>query len=74
MSQTAGPRNRRAVVCLFCGLHTPAPENRSVDDPRVSIIRCQRCGKEAPYPAGEIIDAQDMPNIGTLKVRVVGLS
>jgi hypothetical protein len=74
MNQTAGPKNRRAVVCLFCGLLTPVPENRLADDPRVSLIRCQRCGKEAPYPADKITDGQDMPNTGTPKVRVVGLN
>jgi hypothetical protein len=46
------------VVCLFCGMHTPAPPpkaarrsaRRAADATfRVSIIRCQVCGKEAPY-------------------------
>jgi hypothetical protein len=73
MNQTAGPKSR-AVVCLFCGLHTPAHENRSVDDPRVSIIRCQRCGKEAPYPSNRIIDVEGMPNSGTRRGRAVGLN
>jgi hypothetical protein len=72
MNQTAG--NRRAVVCLFCGLLTPAPKNRCADNPRVSIIRCHQCGKEAPYPADEITGSVDTPNIGTPKVRVVGLN
>ena len=72
MNQTADPKNRRAVVCLFCGLLTPVPESRFAGA-RVSLIRCHRCGKEAPYPAGEITAAQDMSNIGT-KVRVVGMN
>jgi hypothetical protein len=72
MNQTAG--NRREVVCLFCGLLTPIPESRFADAPRVAIIRCHRCGKEAPYPANKITDGQDMPNIGTAKVRAVGLN
>jgi hypothetical protein len=46
------------VVCLFCGMHTPAPppqparrSARKAADAtfRVSIIRCHACGKEAPY-------------------------
>jgi transcription elongation factor Elf1 len=74
MNQTAGRKNKKAVVCLFCGLLTPVPENRLADDARVSIIRCRRCGKEAPYPANRITDGQDVPNIRTPKVRVVGLN
>ena len=72
MNQTADRRERCAVVCLFCGLHTPAPENRSPDDPRVSIVRCRRCGKEAPYPASSIIDTQASSE--TPKFRVAGLN
>jgi hypothetical protein len=74
MNQTAGRKNRRAVVCLFCGLLTPVPETRLADDPRVSLVRCHRCGKEAPYPADKITDGHDVPNIGTPKVRVVALN
>jgi len=71
MNQTADRKKRNSVVCLFCGLDTPAPENRFVDDPRVFIIRCQRCGKEAPYSAK---DAQDLADSQTPKVRVVGMN
>lgn len=74
MNQTVGRKNCRAIVCLFCGLLTPVPDNRFADNPRVSLIRCHRCGKEAPYPADKIIDSQDMPDIGTPKVRAVGLN
>jgi hypothetical protein len=74
MNQTAGRKNRRAVVCLFCGLLTPVSQNRFADAPRVSIIRCRRCGKEAPYPANKITDGQGVPNTGTPKVCVVGLN
>ena len=63
MNQTSDPKNRRAVVCIFCGLLTPVPENRVADEPRLSIIRCHVCGKEAPYPADKIIG-----------VRAVGLN
>jgi hypothetical protein len=58
MNQTADPKNRPVVVCLFCGLLTPVPENRFANNPRISIIRCHRCGKEAPYPADEIVHGQ----------------
>ncbi len=37
------------------------------NDPRVSIIRCRRCGKEAPYPADEIVHAQHLPSSETLE-------
>lgn len=74
MNQTAGRKNRRSVVCLFCGLLTPVLENRFADEPRVFIIRCHRCGKEAPYPADKIIDSQEMADSGTTKVRAVGLN
>ena len=74
MNQIAGRKNRQAVVCLFCGLLTPVPDNRLAHDPRLSIIRCHVCGKEAPYPANNITDRQDMPNIGTPRVRVVGMN
>jgi hypothetical protein len=73
VNQTADLKNRKAVVCLFCGLLTPVPENR-LADARVSIIRCHRCGKEAPYPANEIRVGQDMPNTGTPRARAVGLN
>jgi protein involved in polysaccharide export with SLBB domain len=53
---------------------TPVPENRFAVERRVSIIRCHRCGKEAPYPADKITDGQDMPNIGTSRARAVGLN
>jgi len=74
MNQTADRKKRRSVVCLFCGLDTPAPENRSVDEPRVFIIRCRRCWKEAPYPVSKIIDARDTADSQTSRVRVVGLN
>jgi len=74
MNQTADRNKRRVVVCLFCGLHTLAPENRSVDEPRVFIIRCRRCGKEAPYPANKIVDTQDIADSQILRGRVVGLN
>jgi len=74
MNQTADRKKRRVVVCLFCGLDAPAPENQSVNEPRVFIIRCRHCGKEAPYPANKIIDAQDLADSQIFRVRVVGLN
>ncbi len=52
------------VVCIFCGLPTPvqtsregaATTNATRSNHRVSIIRCEICGKEAPYPAHEIAE------------------
>ena len=40
-----GTNAEQTVVCIFCGRQTPTPENRLA----VSLIRCHRCGKEAPY-------------------------
>jgi hypothetical protein len=71
MNQTAGRKDHRAVVCLFCGLHTPV-SSRLAGHVGVSIIRCCRCGKEAPYPAATIIDSQDKLNFVTPRVRAAG--
>ena len=73
MNQTSDQKHCRAVICLFCGTHTPLPETRSSDEVRFSIIRCHQCGKEAPYPAGKIIDSQEIGNIGIVKIRAVGM-
>jgi len=52
------------VVCLHCGMHTPlsnsTSQERSVQvlarsRPKISLIRCTGCGKEAPYLADEIV-------------------
>lgn len=52
------------VVCLHCGMPTAfSNSNRrersahhlSTVRPRVSLIRCTGCGKEAPYLAAEIV-------------------
>jgi hypothetical protein len=74
VNQTADPKNRRVVVCLFCGLLTPVPENRLADAPRLSIIRCHVCGKEAPYLADQLTDGQDMLSIGIPRARAAGLN
>ena len=58
------------VVCLHCGVHTPLPVSTSrqlsaaairMSNPPVSIVRCHRCGKEAPYLAEEIIVFKGTP-------------
>jgi hypothetical protein len=73
MSQTSDQKHYRAVICLFCGTHTPLPETRPSGDVRLAIIRCHQCGKEAPYSAGKIIDSQEIPSIGYLKIRAIGM-
>lgn len=73
MSQTSDRKHFRAVVCLFCGTHTLLPETRSSDDVRLSIIRRRQCGKEAPYPAGKIIESQEITSIGIVKIRAVDM-
>jgi len=54
--------NLTGVTCLFCGVHTPLPisMNRRLSagtgaSPRLFIVRCCECGKEAAYLAIEII-------------------
>ena len=73
MNQTAGRKNREQSCAYFVGCLLPFPKI-DLPSPGVSIIRCHRCGKEAPYPPDKIIDSQDMPEIGTPKVRAVGLN
>jgi hypothetical protein len=52
------------VICLHCGLHTPVlkPVKRAGSDVafqglylEIAIVRCRKCGKEAPYLANEIV-------------------
>jgi hypothetical protein len=73
MTQTSDQKHCRAVICIFCGTQTPLPETQSSGDVRLAIIRCHQCGKEAPYPADEIIDSQEIPSIGYLKIRAVDM-
>lgn len=55
---------RSGVVCIFCGLPTPARASSEgtfathLPRPitRVSLVRCEVCGKEAPYYADEITE------------------
>ena len=52
------------VVCLHCGMDTPLPNSTSrgrsekafvTSKPRLALIRCTGCGKEAPYLANQIV-------------------
>jgi hypothetical protein len=52
------------VICLHCRMQTPVPNNRGEEHPakvstkshpRISIVRCVKCGGEAPYLANEIV-------------------
>jgi hypothetical protein len=54
----------QGVICIFCSTRTPLHTSFSdkktslvlaKSKPRLSLVRCQYCGKEAPYPAIEII-------------------
>ena len=50
------------VVCLHCGIVTPVPThtrsyagNVVTHRPRFLVIRCEACGREAPYLADQIV-------------------
>jgi hypothetical protein len=49
------------VVCLFCRMFTRLPDGLKASEGwrRVIIVRCQVCGKEAPYHATEIIEFEE---------------
>ena len=64
ISQIPETEMHSGVVCIFCGLPTPVQTSREGtvatnvprNNHRVSIVRCDVCGKEAPYPANEITE------------------
>jgi hypothetical protein len=61
LSQTRETITRKEVTCIFCGLPTPVPASSpskfASHVPRhISIVRCELCGKEAPYRARDIFD------------------
>jgi hypothetical protein len=68
VSQHPGTTTHSGVVCIFCGLPTPVQTARegtfTTDvfrlDRRVSLVRCEVCGKEAPYLAYEIAEFGEM--------------
>jgi translation initiation factor 2 beta subunit (eIF-2beta)/eIF-5 len=52
------------VVCLHCRMQTPVSKTLEREQsgrsstklpPRISIVRCEKCGGEAPYLANELI-------------------
>ena len=55
---------RKGVTCIFCGLPTPvyAPAQESVETrslssrTHISLVRCEICGKEAPYLSSEVTE------------------
>ena len=52
---------RKEVNCIYCGLPTPVPaSDRSKLGSHVprhlSIVRCNMCGKEAPYRTCDIFE------------------
>jgi transcription elongation factor Elf1 len=51
MIQGSDHSNRGEVMCLFCGHHTVALATAR----NISLVRCQACGKEAPYLVSEIV-------------------
>ena len=58
------------VKCLFCGQRTPGPmlvgvrrlpDTNEETNFRVSVIRCHKCGKEAPYSSDHVIRNGETP-------------
>jgi len=52
------------VICLHCRMQTPISNGSGKElsgsvstksQPRISIVRCVKCGGEAPYLANEIV-------------------
>jgi hypothetical protein len=74
MNQESGTRHRSGVVCLFCRIPTPLPAGprASAHGVRVLIIRCQVCGKEAPYQASKIIEFEERPICAKSMARSAG--
>lgn len=64
LRQETETATRSSVVCIFCGLPTPtraASEGTFAThaprpNTRVSLVRCEVCGKEALYHAEEITE------------------
>lgn len=61
--------HHKAVKCLFCGIRTPLPESKLRAEIGVSIVRCHRCGREAPYPADKFLESSGLPKTGILRPR-----
>lgn len=61
VGQTLKTITRKEVTCIFCGLptpvHAPGPGKFAGHAPSsLSIVRCNLCGKEAPYRACDILE------------------
>jgi hypothetical protein len=61
------------VICLHCRMQTPVYKSIKRElsgkvstriQPRISIVRCVKCGGEAPYLANEITLMKVTPNHG----------
>jgi hypothetical protein len=73
MHKNSEKRRLSGVVCLFCGRGNALPEagGEDTEERRMVIVRCQVCGKEAPYQADQIIALEKEPN-GTRLTRAAG--
>jgi hypothetical protein len=61
LSQNPERITHEEVTCIFCGLPTPVPASDpskfASHVPRhLSIVRCEVCGKEAPYRTCDIFE------------------
>jgi len=72
-SESVAADRSKGVICIFCLTRTPLPVSFSDKKtspmfaewgPRISLIRCQHCGKEAPYRSIEIISLPATANYG----------
>jgi hypothetical protein len=62
---------QKEVTCIFCGLPTPVPakETSKVGGRlpcHISIIRCEVCGKEAPYPTSDFLELSEMCRVRSI--------
>jgi len=64
LSRDSEAPSHSGVTCIFCGLPTPVRVTSQKvlatypprPSSRVSIVRCEICGKEAPYLSEEVAD------------------
>ncbi len=75
MKSNSEKRLRDGVVCLFCGRGNALPEAgpRNSEGRRLVIVRCQVCGKEAPYPAEQIVPLEEEVD-GKRLTRAAGMN
>jgi hypothetical protein len=65
VSQKLEAMTRKEVNCIFCGLPTPVPapgpgKFAGYAPSSLSIVRCNLCGKEAPYRASEVLEFDEI--------------